>query len=168
MNPSSFLCQAHLWFPHDAHRSALHTRVAQQTSVHFTNNPLTLSGSCDHDGLFSAPPCPWQARGPGLCLQRVILLCLLLQQPRLAVLGNVRLVRLRSFTCSSTEFFLRKLKAKFTWLFMAYKTFAESGITSSKKKKWDRWGKRRWSACAGQTSADHGRWKFCPDSWLEL
>lgn len=60
--------------------------------------------------LCSASPCPFQ---------RVTLLCLLLQQPRLAVLGIVRLVRLRIFTCSSTELFLRKIKSKFTWLFMA-------------------------------------------------
>lgn len=85
---------------------------------------------------YSQPQPAFGKRGaPRLCLQRVILLCLLLQQPRLAVLGNVRLVRLRSFTCSSTEFFLRKMKSKFTWLFMAQKTFAESGITSSKTKK---------------------------------
>lgn len=55
----------------------------------------------------------------GLCLQRAILLCLLLQQPRLVVLGRVELVCRRSFACSSTEFFLRKMKSKFTWLFMA-------------------------------------------------
>lgn len=61
---------------------------------------------------------PW-AVGVYCPFQRVILLCLLLQQPRLAVLGKVRLVRLRNFTCSSTEFFLRKMKSKFTWLFMA-------------------------------------------------
>lgn len=67
---------------------------------------------------FVAPLCLWRV---GTCcpFQRVILLCLLLQQPRLAVLGNVKLVRLRSFTCSSSEFFLRKMKSKFTWLFMA-------------------------------------------------
>lgn len=68
--------------------------------------------------LFSPPLCLWQVEV--YCpFQRVILLCLLLQQPRLAVLGNVKLVRLRSFTCSSTEFFFRKMKSKFTWLFMA-------------------------------------------------
>lgn len=68
---------------------------------------------------------PGRLASPWLCsallcpFQRVTLLCLLLQQPRLAVLGIVKLVRLRIFTCSSTEFFLRKMKSKFTWLFMA-------------------------------------------------
>lgn len=61
-------------------------------------------------------PSARQAPGPR---QSVILLCLLLQQPRFAVLGKVKLVRLRSFTGSSAEFFLRKMKSKFTWLFMA-------------------------------------------------
>lgn len=73
--------------------------------------------------LTTACPYPRSAVGKrgagGPSLQRVILLCLLLQQPRLAVLGKVTLVRLRSFTGSSVEFFLRKMKSKFTWLFMA-------------------------------------------------
>lgn len=78
-------------------------------------SPTTLQ----HRAAHPRPREPRAGRGGGPALQRVTLLSLLLQQPRFAVLGKVRLVRLRSFTCSSTEFFLRKMKSKFTWLFMA-------------------------------------------------
>lgn len=49
----------------------------------------------------------------------VILLGLLLRHPRLAVLGIVRLHRPLIFTCALTEAFFRRMKSKFTWLFMA-------------------------------------------------
>lgn len=49
----------------------------------------------------------------------VILLFLLLQHPRLAVLGSVRLDLLLIFTCPSAGAFFLSMKSKFTWLFMA-------------------------------------------------
>lgn len=49
----------------------------------------------------------------------VILLSLLLQHPRLAVLGSVRLQWLLIFKSMLTEVFFRRIKSKFTWLFMA-------------------------------------------------
>lgn len=57
-------------------------------------------------------------------LQNAILLCLLLQHPRWAVLGSVRLNWLLFFTCPKShgpkikEGFFRSMKSKFTWLFM--------------------------------------------------